>query len=188
MFLEVEHNHCRSVLSALQYGFSSDNCDKLCLVSESGDKIFTNLSFISLFSKLICSISRESNQEDLPQLICVPLKVTTIENLMVLLSEGKLISENIESLKDVLQAAKIFDIEAQDWLIDIEEHSELVPPMSCPENENNNVEKSIFEPLDRHGLFSHLDWEDCELEKVKVEVKLEDLNYYVDHRNVEVES
>ena len=115
MFLEVEHNHCRSVLSALQYGFSSDNCDKLCLVSESGAKNFTNLSFISLFSKLICSISRESNQEDLPQLICFPLKVTTIENLMVLLSEGKLISENIESLKDVLLAAKIFDIEAQYW-------------------------------------------------------------------------
>ena len=109
MFVEVEHDHWKSVLAALKYSFNYTICDKICLVSETGDTVGTNISFISIFSKLISSIC-EVNREDSPRLIFVPLKVTTIKNLMILLSEGKLISNNLECLKDVIDAAKIFDI------------------------------------------------------------------------------
>ena len=80
------------------------------------------------------------------------MKMTTIKNLMILLSEGKLISNDLECLKDVLEAAKIFGIEPRGWSIDIEEG----------ENIGSEVEKSITEPLAKHG-FSYLKWEDCEI-------------------------
>ena len=72
---------------------------------------------------------------------------------MILLSEGKLISNNLECLKDVIDAAKIFDICYQAWSVYVEER----------ESEENDLEleKFIDEPFAKHE-FSNLDWEDCE--------------------------
>ena len=61
-------------------------------------------------------------------------------------------SNDLECLKDVMEAAKIFGIGHQGWSIDIE-----------GENIGSEVEKSIIEPLAKHG-FSNLKWEDCEIE------------------------
>ena len=57
---------------------------------------------------------------------------------MILLSEGKLISNNLECLKDVIDAAKIFDICYQAWSVYVEER----------ESEENDLEleKFIYEP------------------------------------------
>ena len=153
MFLEVQHDHRQSVLSALKYSLSSTICDKICIVSLSGDRVFTNFSFISLFSKLVYSIG-EMKQEEIPELIAVPLKLITIKNLILLLSEGKLVSNNVETLKDVMEAAKIFDIETRAWSIDIEDK------VFDSENEKFHL---VNEPLVKIG-FSKIDWKDCEIE------------------------
>jgi len=152
MFLEVQHDHRQFVLSALKYSLSSTICDKICIVSLSGDRVFTNFSFISLFSKLVYSIG-EMKQEEIPELIVVPLKLITIKNLILLLSEGKLVSNNVETLKDVMEAAKIFYIETRAWSIDIEDK------VFDSENEKLNL---VNEPLVKIG-FSKIDWMDCEI-------------------------
>ena len=164
MFLEVEHDHCQSVLSALKLSLSSNVCDKICIVCESGDEFCTSLNFISLFSKLFSSITRSSNNQDLPQLIFVPIQLTSITNLMILLSEGKLISDDLDSLKEVFEAAKAFDIESTSWSIEIEEKLRQTPPVpkQVSENCDSFLVRSISEPLPSHG-FTDLDWGDCEV-------------------------
>jgi len=163
MFLEVEHDHCETVLAALKLSLSSNICDKICIVCESGEQLCTSLSFLSLFSKLITSITHRS-QEDPPQLIFVPLALTSVENLMILLAEGKLISEDLDSLKNVFEAAKAFDIESTSWSIEIEEKNRQTPPgpLQLGENCDSVLIRTISEPLPSYE-FPALAWEDCEV-------------------------
>jgi len=167
MFLEVEHDHCESVLSALKLSLTSNVCDKISIVCESGDQVSTSLSFLSLFSKLISSITT-SSQQDAPQLMFVPLTLNSVENLMTFLSVGKLITEDLDSLKEVFEAANAFDIESTSWSIEIEEKDRQTPPGTLQFSENCDavLVKTISEPLPSHE-FPELDWADCEVGKVE---------------------
>ena len=107
MYLDVDYDHEYSVCSALKYSFHSTTaCDKICLISQSGDKLFVSISFISVFSDLVRCICE--NIHDLPIQMFVPIPVETLKKLMLFLCEGNLASNNPEELQEIVKAAKIF--------------------------------------------------------------------------------
>jgi len=148
MYLDVEHDHQDAVLAALVYSNSNPSvCDQVFLISQSGDKISTSLSFISVFSKLVKSIisSSESCQGDLPPLIFVPLKSVTIHNLLAFLLKGKLVNNDVNVLKEIFDAADILAIDDKGWSLDLEDQ-DIIHETDDPDT-NQNIFQSTVEHI-----------------------------------------
>ena len=114
--LKLDYDHRFSVCAALKYSFHSTTaCDKIYLVSQSGDKLFISISFLSVFSNLVRCIGE--NNQDLPVQMFVPINIVTLKKLLLFLCEGNLVSNNPEDLQEVIEAAEIFAIETQAWTV-----------------------------------------------------------------------
>jgi len=158
MYLEVEYDHKHLICSALKYSFDTTTTfDKICLISLSGEKVFISISFLSVFSNLVSSICE--NNQDVPHQIIVPLKLSTLKNLLLFLCEGYLASNNPEVLQDILEAAEIFVIKTQAWSISVEEGKGKLL--------NASIQGSV--PLSKVES-KNLDWEDCEFETGEIEI------------------
>jgi len=172
MYLEVDYDHRNSVCSALKYSFHSTTaCDKIYLVSQSGDKLFISISFLSVFSNLVRCIGE--NNQDLPVQMFVPINIVTLKKLLLFLCEGNLVSNNPEDLQEVIEAAEIFAIETQAWTI-IEAGSVNVAP-----SESISLKEEFFQQDAQRSIsmgkveFKDLDWEDCKIETGEREIDLE---------------
>jgi len=158
MYLEVEYDHKHLICSALKYSFDTTTAfDKICFISLSGEKVFISISFLSVFSNLVSSICE--NNQDVPLQIIVPLKLSTLKNLLLFLCQGYLASSCPEVLQDILEAAEIFAIKTEAWSISIEEGREKLLKVS--------IEGSI--PLFKVES-KNLDWEDCKFETGEIEI------------------
>jgi len=115
MIFEVKHDHVESILSALKFSFNSAECYKTYLISDSGVKVSVSSSFIRIFSRVIASTAITS--QDANQVVFVPLKLSTLENLLMFLYNGGLFSADKRTLDELLQAAQILDIDFKNWSI-----------------------------------------------------------------------
>ena len=85
-------------ISCLQYGNSGPSCQQVCLVSDpDGEKVFTGVTFLSLFSKYLSSLLKD-NQAQLDEVptIIVPVPVHILKQLLSLLSTGEAVCSDFE--------------------------------------------------------------------------------------------
>eukprot|EP00092_Neocalanus_flemingeri_P041990 GFUD01045739.1.p1 GENE.GFUD01045739.1~~GFUD01045739.1.p1 ORF type:complete len:313 (+),score=49.48 GFUD01045739.1:62-1000(+) len=108
-----------SVISCLQYGIRGPSCQQVCLVTEpSGQKIFTGIPFISLFSKYLATILKDSQFHAEVPTIIVPVRCHILQKLFEFLSKGTVVCGDIEDAFAVGKAAEILGITPEDWKIE----------------------------------------------------------------------
>jgi len=164
MFLEVKYDHGKSICSALELSFNSATANKINLICQTGDRVAVSFSFLSFFSNLFKSIIKNENYYEGDELhIIVPMKKVTIHNLLSFLCRGKLVSNSLKDLQDVVEAANILEIESQAWSIDIEKGSVFSSKFDHTKHEI--LERKITNSLSMDKVqFKNLDWEDCNIE------------------------
>eukprot|EP00092_Neocalanus_flemingeri_P019773 GFUD01021413.1.p1 GENE.GFUD01021413.1~~GFUD01021413.1.p1 ORF type:complete len:432 (+),score=83.40 GFUD01021413.1:55-1350(+) len=108
-----------SVVSYLHYGNTGPSCQPVCLVTEpDGQKTYTGVSFISLFSKQLATLLKDCQfQDELPTII-VPVSVDIIQKLLKFLSIGTVMCGDIENAFSIGKAADVLGITHENWKIE----------------------------------------------------------------------
>jgi len=120
MHLSLKRDPLPATLSCLQYGNTGSSCQQVCLVSDPhGDKIFTGVAFLSLFSKYLSSLLKndQGQIDDVPTII-LPVPVHILKLLLSLLSTGEAVCSDIEDSFSLGKAADILGISNEDWKIE----------------------------------------------------------------------
>ena len=111
-------------ISCLQYGNSGPSCQQVCLVSDpGGEKVFTGVTFLSLFSKYLSSLLKDNQtQSDVPTII-FPVSVNILKQLLNLLCTLK---QFVQTLKISFLWADVLGISKEDWKIETEFRTENI--------------------------------------------------------------
>jgi len=121
MHLSLKRDPLPATLSCLQYGNTGSSCQQVCLVSDPhGDKIFTGVVFLSLFSKYLSSLLKndQAQMDEVPTII-LPVPVHILKLLLGLLSTGGAVCSDVEDAFSLGKAAEILGISTnEDWKIE----------------------------------------------------------------------
>eukprot|EP00092_Neocalanus_flemingeri_P017186 GFUD01018587.1.p1 GENE.GFUD01018587.1~~GFUD01018587.1.p1 ORF type:complete len:442 (-),score=62.89 GFUD01018587.1:9-1334(-) len=108
-----------SVVSYLHYGYTGPSCQQVCLVTEpDGQKTYTSVSFISLFSKQLATLLKDCQFQDEVPTIIVPVSVDILQKLLKFLSIGTVMCGDIENAFSIGKAADVLGITHEDWKIE----------------------------------------------------------------------
>ena len=111
-----------TLVSSLRYGNSGPSCQQVCLVSDcsdsGGEKIFTGVAFLSLFSNYLSCLLKGIQVEADVITIILPVAARTIKHLLRLISTGEVWFHNIEDASAVGRAAEVLGMSKTGWKIE----------------------------------------------------------------------
>jgi len=142
-----------TTLACLQYGFSGPCIQQVCLVCEpSGDKIYTGVTFLTLFSKYLSDMIIESQSLSDMITIILPVHSHIVNHLLNFLSKSVETFKNFEDAFEVGKTSDMLGIGNSGWQIDTGKVSES---LFVNAEKIDNQKEGI---IDIHGVvseFSH---------------------------------
>ena len=121
MQFNLKRDSLPAISSCLHYGNTGPSCQQVCLVSDqpdsAGEKVYTGVTFLSIFSKLLSSLLKDSQTESDVLTIILPVPVHIIKGLLHFLSTGEVLLD-IEDAFSVALAAQLLGISDVNWKIE----------------------------------------------------------------------
>jgi len=152
MLLRLKGDFFPAAMSCLQYGNSGPSCEQVCLVSEpDGEKVFTGVTFLSLFSKYLSSLLKDNlTQSDVP-IIILPVPVSILKQLLNLLCTGEAVCKDIEDALSLDKAAHVLGISNEDWKIETQFKVESIKNLESYKNESQLKSSDLCPQVVKEG-------------------------------------
>jgi len=152
MLLRLSRDPFPATISCLHYGNSGPSCEQVCLISEpDGEKVFTGVTFLSLFSKYLSSLLKENQaQSDVPTII-LPVPVSILKQLLNFLCTGEAVCKDIEDVFSLGKAAEVLGISNEDWKIETQFKVEGIKNLDRYKNGSQFKSSALCSQVEKEG-------------------------------------